>query len=78
MLYVLARMLLISVLAYAAAWPLYKAEHAQIMQWLHYSDCTLHISYSLAVYGICILISLFGCVPAVSAVKKILPQALAR
>ena len=77
-LYIVARMLLISVLAYAAAWPLYNAEHAQIMQWLNYSDCTLNIFYSLAVYGICILISLLGCIPAVSAIKKILPQALTR
>lgn len=76
--YIITRMLLIGVITYVAAYPLYASQHGNIMQWLNYSDCTLNGFVSLAVYGICVLVSLLGCIPAVSAVKKIVPQALAR
>lgn len=76
--YIVARMLIISVIAYVVAYPLYGAEHANIMRRLNYNASTMNAAYSAAVYAICILISLLGCIPAGTAVRKILPQALAR
>lgn len=76
--YIVARMLIISVIAYPVAYPLYGAEHANIMRRLNYNASTMNAAYSAAVYAICIPISLLGCIPAGTAVRKILPQALAR
>ena len=76
--YIFARMILISMAAYALALPLYTAEHSRIMRWLNYNDCAFNVFYSMATYGICAIVSFAGCVPAVSAIKRILPQAAMR
>lgn len=76
--YLYSRFLAAALLAYAAALPLYAAYHSRIMDWLQYPSCAINLPETLLVYAACVAVSLLGCVPAIAAIKRILPQALVR
>lgn len=76
--YLYSRFLVVALMMYVVAYPLYAAYHSRIMGWLQYPACTIDMLEAFLVYVACIAVSLIGCVPAITTIRKILPQALVR
>lgn len=76
--YLYSRFLVVAIIMYAVAYPLYATYHSRIMEWLQYPACTIDMLEAFLVYVACIAVSLIGCVPAIATIRKILPQALVR
>lgn len=76
--YLYSRFIGIALLVYVIALPFYSALHPRIMEWLQYPNCTMDALESLWVYLLCVAVSFIGCLPAITSIRKIEPQALVR